>query len=169
MTEDGGLRICKDFPSSVRRGAVRQLADGGWSVRLKRLPNFGMNNYVVMSNYRIKNLPSLRNYRKKLRRNSTSAEAELWKLLKGKKLDGRKFRRQYSIGNYILDFYCVSDRLAIELDGDRHGDYVIINRDEEREIYLQKLGIRILRFENRMLFQEPEMVLKTIQSMLTEE
>jgi very-short-patch-repair endonuclease len=128
-----------------------------------------MNNYVVMSNYRIKNLPSLRDYRKKLRRNSTSAEAELWKLLKGKKLDGRKFRRQYSIGNYILDFYCVSDRLAIELDGDRHGDYVIINRDEEREIYLQKLGIRILRFENRMLFQEPEMVLKTIQSMLTEE
>ncbi|MCU0378088.1 MAG: endonuclease domain-containing protein [Bacteroidales bacterium] len=122
-----------------------------------------------MNTYRIKNLPFLRDYRKKLRRNSTSAEAELWKLLKGKQLDGRKFRRQYSIGKFILDFYCASERLAIELDGDRHGDYAIIRRDEEREIYLQKLGIRILRFENRMVFQETEMVLETIKGMFRKE
>ena len=50
-------------------------------------------------------------------------------LLKGKKLEGRKFRRQYSISKYIIDFYCVSEKLAVELDGDLHGDYGIQQRD----------------------------------------
>ncbi len=113
---------------------------------------------------KIKNTPELRDYRKKLRRNSTSAEAELWNLLKGKKLEGRKFRRQYSISKYILDFFCVSEQLAIELDGDLHGDYVVIQRDEEREKYLESLGIKLIRFENRMVFKEPEDVLNTIKS-----
>jgi len=113
---------------------------------------------------KIKNTPELRDYRKKLRRNSTSAEAELWNLLKGKKLEGRKFRRQYSISKYILDFFCVSEQLAIELDGDPHEDYIVIQRDEERETYLESLGIKLIRFENRMVFQEPEDVLNTIKS-----
>jgi very-short-patch-repair endonuclease len=113
---------------------------------------------------KIKNIPQLRYYRKKLRRCSTSAEAELWKMLKGKQLDGRKFRRQYSIGNYIIDFYCVSEKIAIELDGDPHGDYATIQKDEERERLLEDLGIRVIRFENRFVFQEPEMVLDTIRA-----
>ena len=113
---------------------------------------------------KIKNTPELRDYRKKLRRNSTSAEAELWNLLKGKKLEGRKFRRQYSISKYILDFFCVSEQLAIELDSDPHGDYIVIRRDEVREKYLESLGIKLIRFENRMVFQEPEDVLNTIKS-----
>jgi very-short-patch-repair endonuclease len=118
---------------------------------------------------RIKNRPQLKEFRKKLRRNSTSAEAELWKLLKGKKLEGKKFRRQYSIGNYIIDFYCVSEKLAIELDGDPHGDYVLQQRDEEKERFLENFGIKVLRFENRFIFQEPEMVLDTIKSQLNSE
>lgn len=113
---------------------------------------------------KIKNTPQLRDYRKKLRRNSTSAEAELWNLLRGKKLEGRKFRRQYSISKYIIDFFCVSEQLAIELDGDPHGDFIVIQRDEEREKYLESLGIKLIRFENRMVFQEPEDVLNTIKS-----
>ncbi len=113
--------------------------------------------------YRIKNLPHLREYRKKLRRNSTSAEAGLWELLKGRQLEGRKFRRQYSVGRFILDFYCVSEKLAIELDGDWHGDYVIIQKDEQKEQYLENIGIRIVRFENKKVFQEPEVVLETIK------
>jgi len=84
--------------------------------------------------------------------------------LKGKRLDGRKFRRQYSISNYILDFYCVSEHLAVELDGDPHGDYVMIQRDEAREKYLEHLGIRVIRFENRFVFQEPEMVIDAIRA-----
>lgn len=87
----------------------------------------------------------------------------MWNLLKGKKLNGRKFRRQYSISRYILDFYCVSEQLAIELDGDPHGDYVIMQRDEQREKYLKAIGIKVLRFENRFVFQEPEMVIDIIR------
>ena len=55
--------------------------------------------------------------RKKLRNNLTPAEAALWNLLKNSQLEGRKFRRQHSVGFYILDFYCPSERMAIELDG----------------------------------------------------
>jgi very-short-patch-repair endonuclease len=113
---------------------------------------------------KIKNTTQLRDYRKKLRRNSTSAEAELWNLLKGKKLEGRKFRRQYSISKYIIDFFCVSEQLAIELDGNPHGDYVINRRDEERENFLKNLGIKVIRFENKLVFQEPENVINTIKS-----
>lgn len=66
----------------------------------------------------IHNRKHLEQFRKDLRNNSTSAEATLWKYLKGKQL-GKKFRRQHSVGNYILDFYCASDRIAIELDGQK--------------------------------------------------
>jgi very-short-patch-repair endonuclease len=59
------------------------------------------------------------------RNRSTSAEAALWEMLKSKKLEGRKFRRQYSIGSYIVDFCCPSEKLIIELDGDPHGEYHI--------------------------------------------
>jgi len=150
---------------------------GGWSVRLFyriALSTFLDFNTLILNHQNVKiqkirNTPQLRDYRKKLRRNSTSAEAELWNLLKGKKLEGRKFRRQYSICKYILDFFCVSEQLAIELDGDLHGDYIVIQKDEEREKYLESLGIKLIRFENRMVFQEPEDVLNTIKSVFKHE
>jgi len=104
-------------------------------------------------------LRATRNY---LRTHSTSAEAELWKYLSGKKLCGRKFRRQYSISNYIIDFYCVSEKLAIELDGDPHGDYIQIQKDIKRDDYLKTLGITTIRIENRFVFQDPEYVKQLI-------
>jgi len=110
------------------------------------------------------NIRSLRGPRKYLRTHSTSAEAELWKYLSGKKLGGKKFRRQYSIGNYILDFYCVSDKIAIELDGDPHGDYIQIQKDTFRDEYLEKLGIKTIRIQNRFVFQDPEYVIQLIKS-----
>jgi very-short-patch-repair endonuclease len=110
------------------------------------------------------NTSNLRAVRKYLRNHSTSAEAELWKYLSGKKLYGRKFRRQYSIGNYILDFYCVSEKLAIELDGDPHGDYIQIQKDITRDNYLKKLGITTIRIQNRFVFQDPEYVRQLIVS-----
>ena len=103
-------------------------------------------------------------FRKFLRNNSTSAEAELWKYLSGKKLYGRKFRRQYSIANYILDFYCRSEKLAEELDGNPHGDYIQIQKDILRDEFLKKSGIQTLRIENRFVFQEPEYVKELIKS-----
>jgi very-short-patch-repair endonuclease len=84
--------------------------------------------------------------------------------LKNRQLGGRKFRRQHSIEHYIVDFYCSSDKLIIELDGNPHGDYVCIQKDEARDAYFENLGYSVIRFENRFVFQETELVLETIKS-----
>ena len=104
-----------------------------------------------------------KNYRRELRNNSTSAEATLWKLLKNKQLDGRKFRRQHGLGNYIVDFYCSSERLIVELDGDSHGEYFKIEKDIIREKFLTNRGYKIIRFENKEIFQNPEYVAEEIK------
>ena len=109
------------------------------------------------------NRKSLKLLRSSLRNKSTSAEAALWEMLKSKKLDGRKFRRQYSIGNYIVDFCCPSEKLIIELDGDPHGKYHTIEEDENKDKHLVSLGFTVLRFENRFVFQEPEFVKNEIR------
>jgi len=108
------------------------------------------------------NIKSLKETRQHLRTHSTSAEAELWKHLKNKQLAGRKFRRQHSIENYIVDFYCSEEKLIIELDGDPHGDYIQIQYDEQRDKKLKEMGYTILRFENRFVFQEIEWVKEEI-------
>ena len=68
----------------------------------------------------INNVVYLKNTRKQLRNNPTKAEQVLWKYLKNKQIKGYKFRRQHSVGNYILDFYCPALKLCIEIDGDSH-------------------------------------------------
>jgi very-short-patch-repair endonuclease len=115
-----------------------------------------------MENKQLFNRKNLKQNRISLRKNSTSAEAALWNLLKSGSLKGRKFRRQHSIGRFIVDFYCPSEKLIIELDGNPHGDYTRIERDTRRDKNLEELGITILRFENRFVFQEPEYVLNEI-------
>jgi len=116
-----------------------------------------------MTEKQYNNKKELKSIRSSLRRNSTSAETALWILLKSRKLEGRKFRRQQSINIYIVDFYCPSENLIIELDGDPHGDYIQIEKDKIRDKYLEKLGYTVLRFENRFVFQDPEYVLKEIK------
>jgi very-short-patch-repair endonuclease len=101
-------------------------------------------------------------FRKKLRNKGTSAEAELWKHISNKRLDGRKFRRQHSVGCFILDFYCPSEKLAIELDGDDHYWQEGIDKDFQKELFLQGHSIRVLRFDNKWIFQDIEYVLSTI-------
>lgn len=88
-------------------------------------------------------------------------------MLKSRNLDGKKFRRQYSIGNYITDFCCISEKLVIELDGDSHSSYHSIVKDEIRDKYLKNLGFTVLRFENRFVFQEPEYVINEIRKFLS--
>jgi very-short-patch-repair endonuclease len=109
-----------------------------------------------MKNKNLFNRKGFKSFRSSLRNKSTSAEAELWEILKSKNLDGRKFRRQYSIGNYIVDFCCPSEKLIIELDGAPHGEYHKIIEDKSRDKYMESLGFNVLRFENRFVFQEPE-------------
>jgi very-short-patch-repair endonuclease len=103
-----------------------------------------------------------------LRNNLTSAEASLWNLLKCRQVSGYKFRRQQSIGNYIVDFCCPKAMLVIELDRNIHGEYSQIIKDELRDNYLTKLGFKILRFENKRVFQDPEFVINEIKKCLSE-
>src|SRR2546428_6308581 len=101
-----------------------------------------------MSINRIHNNVELKNRRKQLRNNLTPVEAYLWRYLQSSKLDGRKFRRQHSVNKYVLDFYCPSEKLAVELDGYMHFYEETIEYDKERSEYLNKLNIKVIRFEN---------------------
>jgi len=112
----------------------------------------------------IHTLPHVAKFRDELRKKLTPAEAAFWNLVKNSQLDGRKFRRQHSIGNYIFDFYCASEKLAIELDGALHfSEHPGLNDRSKRE-YAEHHGIRILRFENKLVFDETEWVLDVIRS-----
>ena len=111
----------------------------------------------------IHNRKYLENWRKKLRNNSTSAESTLWKFLQRKKLMGRKFRRQHSIFNYIVDFYCPSEKLIIELDGAGHFDVAQQNYDLERTVKLESAGFKVIRFENKIVFEDIEFLLAEIE------
>lgn len=111
----------------------------------------------------IHNKPELKPFRKKLRNNSTSAEAVLWIQLKQRQLDSRKFRRQHSIGNYIVDFYCPEEHLAIELDGESHFWEERVQYDQRRTVYLNSKDIRVIRFENKWVFEDMDYVLNHIR------
>lgn len=113
----------------------------------------------------IHNRKNLEPFRKDLRNNLTSAEATLWKYLKGSQL-GKKFRRQHSAGSYILDFYCATERIAIELDGENHFTEDGMRYDEVRTRYLNSLNIKVVRFENVRVFQELHKVLEEIKAAL---
>lgn len=102
---------------------------------------------------KLNNIKSLKDCRNALRNDLTSSEATLWKYLQHRKLEGRKFRRQHSFGNYILDFYCPEERLAVELDGEHHFTETGVFYDEQRSIYLLAHGIAVVRFENYKVFE----------------
>ena len=86
----------------------------------------------------------------------------MWLRLRNRQLHGRKFKRQYSIGPYIVDFYCADEKLAIELDGAVHNDVLRQEYDDERTLFVQEQGIRVVRFENREVFEALDIVLEAI-------
>jgi very-short-patch-repair endonuclease len=94
----------------------------------------------------------------------TEAELVLWQVLKDKKQKGRKFRRQYSIGYYIVDFCCPSEKLIIELDGNHHYTHEGKEKDKERDAHLSLLEFKVLRFENKEVLENLNEVLKKIKS-----
>lgn len=94
----------------------------------------------------------------------TPAEAFLWTKLSNGKLDGRKFRRQHSMGQFAVDFYCPSEILSIELDGTHHFTEEGIENDKKRTSYLKSIGIKEIRFENAEVFDLTEEVLERIRS-----
>jgi very-short-patch-repair endonuclease len=116
----------------------------------------------------IYNTRSNKNFRKQLRNSLTAAEAVLWQNLRGRQLLGKKFRRQVSIGRYIVDFYCPEAGLVIELDGERHFSITIDEYEAQRTKYLEEDGLRIIRFENKELYDNLEGVLEMIKEALND-
>jgi very-short-patch-repair endonuclease len=99
-------------------------------------------------------------FARELRANQTDAEELIWGLVRAKRFLGLKFRRQHPIKPYVIDFYCDSLKLAIELDGGQHAENV--NYDEKRAAELRKLGIETLRFWNNEVLANTECVLEAL-------
>jgi very-short-patch-repair endonuclease len=97
-----------------------------------------------------------------LRRNQTDAEKKLWSVLRNRQLSGVKFRRQFSIGRYILDFYSHEHNLGIEADGGQHYDDKGRQKDEQRTTSLSLAGVRILRFSNMEILNNIDGVCEVI-------
>ncbi len=112
---------------------------------------------------RLYNKKSLTKRRQLLRNNKTDAEKYLWYELRNSQILNKKFRRQNSIGNYILDFYCPELKLAIELDGEHHFEQVQKKYDEEREDYLASVGVQVIRFKNTDVLFDRDKVAKEIE------
>ena len=104
----------------------------------------------------------LKKFVKEHRDNPTQAEHILWHLLRGRQLDGYKFRRQHIIGSYVADFVCLNKKLIIEVDGLIHQVPENKASDAERTFHLNKIGFEVLRFKNEEVINAPEKVLSKI-------
>ncbi len=98
---------------------------------------------------------------RKLRRETTEAEALLWKHIRDRNLVGIKFRRQHPIGRYIADFCCVEEKLIVELDGGQHADDS--DQDEQRTQDIETYGYRIVRYWNSEVLNNIDSVLADIR------
>ena len=101
-------------------------------------------------------------YSRRLRHSMTDAEIKLWLRLRGKQILGIQFYRQKPIGNYIVDFYAPAAQLVIELDGSQHFLENQIDKDKQRDCYLQSKGLTVLRFHNLQTLQNLEGVVESI-------
>ena len=103
---------------------------------------------------------------RRLRLEQTDAEQRLWSRLRGSQLEGFKFRRQYPIGPFFADFFCLEAKLVIELDGSQHADQ--LDPDERRTEFLRAAGYAVLRFWNNEVISEIDEVLQRIADALKE-
>jgi very-short-patch-repair endonuclease len=94
----------------------------------------------------------------RLRRDMTDVEQTLWRALRNRQIANLKFRRQASIGRYVVDFLCIEARLIVELDGGQHS----VDGDATRTAVLEAAGYRVLRFWNNEVIESLEGVLETI-------
>lgn len=113
----------------------------------------------------VHNIKKLLPRRKDLRNNSTPQEILLWTRLKNSAL-GFKFRRQHSIGGYIVDFYCPEKKVVIEIDGSQHDQKENIELDKIRTKFFEGLDIKVLRFKNSEVATDTEKVVGMIKGTL---
>lgn len=117
-------------------------------------------------NLRLINNSQLKSKRTILRKNQTLSESKIWYYLRNRQFHGIKFFRQYSIGNYILDFYTPKLHLGIEIDGGQHNDPLTIQYDIERNNFLREKGICVIRFWNNEVIENVEGVLLKIEQQI---
>ena len=118
---------------------------------------------TTQSRKHLKNTQQLKHLRRELRNHSTMAEKSLWNWLKCDQVEGLRFRRQFSIDKFILDFYCPKLKLCIELDGDYHFHVNQPFYDFERDEFLrEKFGIHTFRFENKIVLEQPQTIINAI-------
>ena len=115
----------------------------------------------------LRNDPVLKQRRRELRRNQSDAERALWAKVRNKQFFGMKFFRQYSIGPYILDFYCPTVKLAVELDGGQHNQSDKRERDAARSEYLKAQGMDVMRFWNNEVLLDIQSVLSKLALKVT--
>lgn len=113
----------------------------------------------------INNKTELKIIRKKLRKSLTPTESILWNHLKNCGL-GVKFRRQHSIGNFVLDFYCPKLKFAIELDGSTHNLARVFKRDEIKNRFMSGLEIYVLHIKSQEVIKNLEGVVEEIKKYL---
>jgi very-short-patch-repair endonuclease len=103
---------------------------------------------------------------RELRAHATDAERRLWSRLRAHGLGGYKFRRQYPIGKYVVDFACRSEQVVVELDGGGHGNDEAESDDAMRTAYIDKCGYRVLRFWNLDVLTDTDRVVGVILAAL---
>ncbi len=106
--------------------------------------------------------------RKKLRQNSTYTEKIVWMNLRNRRMLGYKFKRQYSVDKYIIDFYCPELKFAIEVDGISHHSVVKQIYDKERQKYLESYGIRFIRITDEELVGNTNKAFDRIENAMKE-
>ena len=97
-----------------------------------------------------------------LRRTQTSAEARLWRALRGARLNGFKFRRQHPIDRFVVDFVCLKAKLVVEVDGATHGSPAALGHDAERTRIIETAGFQVVRFGNDDIRENLDGVLESV-------
>ncbi|MBT8386618.1 MAG: endonuclease domain-containing protein, partial [Ignavibacteria bacterium] len=101
--------------------------------------------------------------RRKLRQNQTNTEKLIWRYLRNKQMLGYKFKRQYSVDHFVIDFYCPEIKLAIEVDGASHNDPDRQKKDISRQKYLEAFDIKFVRIKDEELLGNPNKAFSKIE------
>jgi very-short-patch-repair endonuclease len=100
---------------------------------------------------------------RELRSNTSLPEGVLWRHLRERQFEGLKFRRQHPLGPYVLDFFCFAARLAVEIDGQSHGDPERARRDAIRDAWIGRQGVQVLRIPARTILSDLNAALDAIR------
>ena len=110
------------------------------------------------------NKPSEKTKRRRLRQNQTNAEELVWRFLRNRQLSGFKFKRQFSVDHFVIDFYCPELKLAVEIDGASHNEPGQQKKDISRQKYLESFNIKFVRIKDEELLGNPEKAFGKIEN-----